>query len=131
MLENAWLIPSIPAVSFLAILLFGKRSPKQGAAIGIAAVGASFLASCVAAVEWVQRVDDATGSSQGLAAFTKGIVSQAGSHHVVQPVPESVTWRQNGSRRSGVGTYVAGLPELRLAVLPLTCLRVPIHPTAC
>src|SRR5260370_32296747 len=124
MLENAWLIPSIPAVSFLAILLFGKRSPKQGAAIGIAAVGASFLASCVAAVEWVQRVDDATGSSQGLAAFTKGIVSQAGSHHVVQPVTESVTWWQNGSVLVGGRTHVRRLPGMIPLVAPLLLLLV-------
>jgi len=45
MLENAWLIPSLPAISFLAIIFFGKRSPKKGAAIGITAVGASFVAS--------------------------------------------------------------------------------------
>src|SRR5712692_6525611 len=130
MLENAWLIPSIPAVSFLAILLFGKRSPKQGAAIGIAAVGASFLASCVAAVEWVQRVDDATGSSQGLAAFTKGIVSQAGSHHVVQPVTESVTWWQNGSAKFGVGTYVDGLTVMMVVVVSLISLLVHIYSSA-
>src|SRR5260370_9558620 len=101
MLENAWLIPALPAVSFLVILLVGKRTPKHGAAIGIAAVGASFLASCVAAVQWVQRVDDATGSSQGLAAFTKGIAGRAHRHHLVQPATQSVTWWQNRSAKLG------------------------------
>src|ERR1700730_18624950 len=130
MLENAWLIPSLPAVSFLAIIFFGKRSPKKGAAIGIAAVGASFIASCVAAVQWVQRVDDATGTSQGLAAFTKGLATSAGAHQVVRPVTESVTWWQNGSAKFGVGTYVDGLTVMMLVVVTLISLLVHVYSTA-
>ena len=30
MLEQAWIIPVIPAVSFFLILLFGKRLPRKG-----------------------------------------------------------------------------------------------------
>src|ERR1700694_962906 len=130
MLENAWLIPALPAVSFAVILLFGKRSPKQGAMIGIAAVGASFVASCVAAVEWVQRVDDATGTSQGLAAFTKGIATSGGSHHLGRPVTESVTWWQNGAVKFGVGTYVDGLTVMMLVVVTLISLLVHIYSSA-
>src|SRR5258708_4937680 len=129
MLENAWLIPSLPAISFVAILLFGKRTPKKGAALGIATVGASFLASCVAAVEWVQRVDDATGTSQGLAAFTKGLGSPGG-HQLVRPVTESVTWWQNGSAKFGVGTYVDGLTVMMLVVVTLISLLVHIYSSA-
>jgi NADH-quinone oxidoreductase subunit L len=130
MLENAWLIPSLPAISFLAIIFFGKRSPKKGAAIGITAVGASFVASCVAAVQWVQRVDDATGKSQGLAAFTKGLATSAGAHQVVRPVTESVTWWQNGSAKFGVGTYVDGLTVMMVVVVSLISLLVHIYSTA-
>ena len=46
MLDNAWIIPALPAISFLVIMFFGKRLPKQGAAVGILAVGASFVCSC-------------------------------------------------------------------------------------
>ena len=130
MLENAWLIPSLPAVSFLAIIFFGKRSPNKGAALGIAAVGASFVASCVAAIQWVQRVDDATGKSQGLAAFTKGLATSGGSHQVVRPVTESLTWWQNGSVKFGVGTYVDGLTVMMLVVVTLISLLVHIYSTA-
>ena len=42
-LDNAWLIPLIPALSFVAILFFGKRFPKHGSEIGIVAVGSSFV----------------------------------------------------------------------------------------
>ena len=44
-LDHAWLVPLIPAVSFVVILLFGRRMPRQGSEVGIAAIGASFLLS--------------------------------------------------------------------------------------
>jgi NADH-quinone oxidoreductase subunit L len=129
-LENAWLVPSLPAASFLVILLFGKRAGKRAAWWGITAVAASFVASCVAAVQWVQRVDDATGTSNGLAAFTKGVVATSDVHHVVRPVTESVTWWQNGAVKFGVGTYVDGLTVLMLVVVTLVSLLVQIYSVA-
>jgi NADH-quinone oxidoreductase subunit L len=59
MLESAWIIPLIPAASFFLILFFGKRLPKKGAEIGIAAVGLAFALALVTNVQWFQRVDDA------------------------------------------------------------------------
>jgi len=53
MLDNAWLIPLIPAVSFVIILFFGKRMPKKGAEMGILALGAAFVLSLLCALEWV------------------------------------------------------------------------------
>ena len=44
MLENAWIIPLIPAASFFLILFFGKRMPRKGSELGIAAVGIAFVA---------------------------------------------------------------------------------------
>jgi NADH-quinone oxidoreductase subunit L len=129
-LQNAWLVPSLPAASFLVILLFGKRAGKNAAWWGITAVAASFVASCVAAVQWVQRVDDATGTSNGLAAFTKGVVTTSDVHHVVRPVTESVTWWQNGAVKFGVGTYVDGLTVLMLVVVTLVSLLVQIYSVA-
>ena len=38
MLTHAWLIPAVPALSFLLILFFGKRLPRGGSEIGIAAL---------------------------------------------------------------------------------------------
>ena len=54
-LDHAWLVPLIPAVSFVLILLFGKRFPRGGSEIGITAVGASFLLSCGALVQWINH----------------------------------------------------------------------------
>ncbi|MGH9149758.1 MAG: hypothetical protein ACRD0F_05395, partial [Acidimicrobiales bacterium] len=58
MLRNAWVIPALPALSFFLILFFGKRLPKGGSEIGVAAVGVAFVLSGVVAVQWVNR--DAT-----------------------------------------------------------------------
>ena len=54
-LRNAWLMPAIPAVSFFAILLFGRRLPQKGSEIGIAAVGASFVLAVISAGVWIGR----------------------------------------------------------------------------
>ncbi len=129
MLQNAWIIPTLPAVSFLLILFFGKRTPGKGAFIGIAAVAASFVASCVAAGQWIHRVDQATGKSEGLAALTKGVV-QSGGAHAVHPVTESITWWQNGAVKFGVGTYVDGLTVMMVVVVTLISLLVQIYSTA-
>ncbi|MGH9213719.1 MAG: NADH-quinone oxidoreductase subunit 5 family protein [Acidimicrobiales bacterium] len=59
MLEYAWIIPLLPAASFVLILLFGKRLPRKGSELGIAAVGLAFLLAVVTNVQWLDHVDDA------------------------------------------------------------------------
>lgn len=49
--DYAWLIPALPAAAVVIIMLFGKRMPKQGAEVGITAVGLAFLLSVAVAVE--------------------------------------------------------------------------------
>ncbi|HEY8543941.1 MAG TPA: hypothetical protein VIL36_02795, partial [Acidimicrobiales bacterium] len=57
-LENAWVIPLIPAASFFLILLFGKRLPWKGSELGIAAVGIAFVLALVVNVQWFDHVDN-------------------------------------------------------------------------
>jgi NADH-quinone oxidoreductase subunit L len=63
-LEQAWVIPIIPAASFFLILLFGKRLPRKGSELGIAAVGAAFVLAIVTQVQWFQHVNDAENESE-------------------------------------------------------------------
>jgi NADH-quinone oxidoreductase subunit L len=51
MVQYAWLIPLLPAVSALLILFFGKRLSHGGAMVGITAVGLAFLIAVGVAVE--------------------------------------------------------------------------------
>ncbi|HEX8803824.1 MAG TPA: NADH-quinone oxidoreductase subunit L [Acidimicrobiales bacterium] len=59
MLEHAWIIPLLPAASFFLILLFGKRLPRGGSEIGIAAVGLAFVLALVTNAQWFDHVGDA------------------------------------------------------------------------
>ena len=52
-LENVWIIPLLPALSFFGILFFGKKMPKGGAELGIAAISASFILAIIANVAWL------------------------------------------------------------------------------
>lgn len=59
LLSNAWLIPAIMACSFLAILFFGKRGPRGGSEVGIAAVVICFVLSLLTAGQWIGQVNRA------------------------------------------------------------------------
>ncbi|HEX2576548.1 MAG TPA: NADH-quinone oxidoreductase subunit L, partial [Aquihabitans sp.] len=57
MLTHAWIIPLIPAVSFVLILAFGKRLPRGGSEIGIASVAICFVLALAVAAGWISRVE--------------------------------------------------------------------------
>ncbi|MGS2777417.1 NADH-quinone oxidoreductase subunit L [Robertmurraya sp. GLU-23] len=47
MMENAWIIPLFPLLSFLFLLLFGKKLKENSAYVGILLVGVSFVYSLI------------------------------------------------------------------------------------
>ena len=131
MLANAWIIPLIPAVSFVLILFFGKKLPRQGSEIGIVAVATSFVLSCVTAVQWIQRVNDAEGDHGALHAFGRSLVLSTEEHGaVVKPVVHSITWWQSGAMKFGVGIQIDGLAVMMLFVVTFISLLVHIYSTA-
>ncbi|MFM8948633.1 MAG: hypothetical protein ACKOHO_07040, partial [Acidimicrobiaceae bacterium] len=77
-LENAWLIPVIPAVAFALIILIGKRLPMKGSELGVASMLASLVLSAGAAYQWIQRVNSAT------------------EEQFVEPVIRSWSWWRSG-----------------------------------
>jgi NADH-quinone oxidoreductase subunit L len=131
-LDYVWIIPALPAAAFFLVLFFGKKMPLRGAEIGIGAVGTSFVLSVVAVFQWIDRVDNATGHSEGLAALGRGLF--AGPAHeaepVVQPVVHSITWWQNGLVKFDLGTRVDGLVVMMLFVVTLISLLVHIYSVA-
>jgi NADH-quinone oxidoreductase subunit L len=108
-LENAWIIPAIPAASFFAILFVGKRLPYKGSEIGILAVGASFVLSVLAGLAWIDRVD--------------------ASDHGAEAVTQAWTWWQSGGVEFTVGTMVDGLSVMMLFVVGLVSLLVHVYST--
>ena len=133
MLNYGWIIPAIPAVSFVLILFFGKHLPRKGSEIGILAVGASFVLSCVAVYQWIQRVDNATGGKEGaLRALGRGVFGAEGGHGeaVVTPVVHHLTWWQNGSIEFGVGIRMDGLAVMMCFVVTLISLLMHVYSTA-
>src|SRR5437667_380581 len=80
-LKVAWLIPLIPAVSYLVILLFGKKMPKKGCEPGIIALGASWVLAVACAAEWIKN------------------------EHVVN---KSTSWFTNGKVDIRIGMHVDG-----------------------
>jgi len=49
---HVWIIPALMVLSFLVILLFGKRMPKKGSEIGILFVGIAFVLALATGANW-------------------------------------------------------------------------------
>src|SRR5215213_3510378 len=105
MLDNAWLIPLIPAVSFFVILFFGKRLPKKGAEVGIAALAIAFLIALLGALEWI------------------------GEEVPRHPVHGHHTWFEIGGIDIGAGFHVDGLTVMMLVVVTFISLMVHVYST--
>ena len=104
MIRYAWLIPSLPAVSFFLIVFFGRRMPRRGPEIGIAAVFGSFVVSLVILWHFV------TGGA---------------------PVSSSLNFLDAGSFfKIEVGQNVDGLAAVMFVVVTLVSLLVQIYSTA-
>ncbi|HEY8527818.1 MAG TPA: NADH-quinone oxidoreductase subunit L [Acidimicrobiales bacterium] len=157
MLENAWIIPLLPAASFFLILFFGKRMPRKGSEIGIAAVAIAFVLALVVNVQWFDHVNNpnepaeheteqvepageeehalAAGESAAPAASRAASAEAAPSaedeeeHHAVEPVTRQWTWFQNGGVDIEVGMLLDGPAVMMLFVVTLVSLLVHVYST--
>jgi len=147
-LENAWIIPLLPAISFLLILFFGKRMPNKGAEIGITAVGVSFVLAIITGVAWVDHRDnfelkkysdeqaialsDGAAVAGDTAAYAAGIVAaeagEGGSQAYVA-VQNSTQWLQSGGVEFNAGIMVYGLSVMMLFVVTFISLLVHVYST--
>ena len=142
MLEYAWVIPLLPAISFVLILFFGKRMPKKGSEIGIAAVGAGVRAQPDRRLP-VDRAGErrhGRGGTGGCHAWSQqarsrrrageeGEAAEGEEHHATEPVLTETTWFTIGGRDFKVGTFVDGLSVMMLFVVTLVSLLVHIYST--
>ena len=156
MLENAWLIPALPVLSFVLILFFGKRLPKGGHEIGVGAVAIAFVLAGVCAVQWVQRPadlevkakseehaaapDSVTNANAVAALEEKAPPESEGDHEkedaeheaesIRKPVVREVTWFDNGQARVMAGTHIDGLAVAMMFVVTLISLLVHVFSTS-
>jgi NADH-quinone oxidoreductase subunit L len=150
-LEHAYVIPLIPAASFFLILFFGKRMPKKGAEIGIAALGLAFAMALATNVQWRDHVDDAEHAQEShaeegdhaeepagdeaehaeAAVGGEGEHAEEGGHteFTVEPIHESWTWWSNGGVEFSVGMLLDGPAVLMLFVVTLISLLVHVYST--
>ncbi|WP_419910022.1 NADH-quinone oxidoreductase subunit L [Candidatus Poriferisodalis sp.] len=155
-LENAFLIPLIPAVSFVVILLFGRKyiGVERVQKVGITAVGIVWVLSMIAAVAWITRVEDSTSSksydaehaqiavNEGLsasgsstldgdlqlAASDDGHGDDGHGYATTEPVISKVDgWWSSGGIDFAVGTLVDGQTVLLLIVVTSISLLVHIY----
>src|SRR5580704_13583038 len=104
-LDHAWLVPLIPALSFVVILFFGKRFPQKGSDVGTVAVGASI----------------------GALGRSVGRLGAEGSAAQVAPVVHHLTWFQNNGVRLTVGIQIDGLASIVMFVVTLVSLLVHVY----
>jgi NADH-quinone oxidoreductase subunit L len=144
-LEQAWIIPVIPAVSFFLILLFGKRLPRKGSELGIAAVGAAFVLAVVTQVQWFQHVNDAEHESEPAEEHAATVVdvdsetaappqegepaAESEEHASIEPVTREWDWFQFGEREVHVGTLIDGPAVVMLIVVTVVSLLVHVYST--
>ncbi len=155
--DNVWLIPALPALSFVLILFFGKRLRYQGAEIGIAAVLGAFVLAMLTAFTWIGDTEGGGGHSeaeQALAADFE-LAAEAGEGEEGEkevrggPVINEVEWFSIGADaepvtlgsgsgeaadpdegfRISIGTWVDGQSVMMLFVVTLISSLVHIYST--
>ncbi|MBJ7271609.1 MAG: NADH-quinone oxidoreductase subunit L [Ilumatobacteraceae bacterium] len=108
-LENAWLIPVIPAIAFALIILIGKRLPMKGSELGVLSMFGSLVLSAGAGYQWIQRTNSAT------------------EEQFVAPVIKSWNWWQSGGFEFGIGQHIDGLSVLVLFVVAFISTLVQVY----
>ena len=103
-LHHVWLIPLLPALSFLVIGLGTRQDKKTSAIIGITAIGASFLLSL-------------------------GVVGAVLTNRIVmaEPFVMKTVWARIGEMELGMGALVDPLTAMMLVVVTTVALMVNIY----
>ena len=101
MLTHAWIIPLIPAVSFVLILAIGKKLPRGGSEIGGASVSICFVLALGVSSGWSGRVNHPPAVEHG--TDTHEVVDEHGAEsggsgdHAEEPAAEGTTEADAGA----------------------------------
>jgi NADH-quinone oxidoreductase subunit L len=108
-LTNAWLIPLLPALSFVVILLFGQRMPKKGSEVGVGAVAVSFVLAIGTAIAWIRRAPEGTEHLRPTASN------------------DLFLWFKVGPNTTHFGIHIDGLAVMLLFVVTFIALMVHVY----
>ena len=111
-LNEFWVVPAIPFVSFWLILFVGKRLPAKGAEVGIAALGLAWLGAAWSVVAWIRRPSYPTPDGP--------------IRHYVE---KGSTWFSAGGVKITFGFHADGLAVMMLIVVTSISLLVHIYST--
>ena len=98
-LTHTWILPALMALSFVLILLFGKRLPRKGSEIGVVAVAICFALSLVTAGSWWNHINSDHSESEHAAGETLGTGSAVAAEHLEEPDPAAFDDVQDGCSR--------------------------------
>src|SRR5437667_2643506 len=104
-MEQAWLIPAVPAAAFVILLLFGKYLPRGGDWLAIGAIAASFVLFFPVLADLLDKVD-----TPGFAGGGK-----------------SWEWVQFGDFEIRLGFHVDQITIVMLAVVSFVTLMVQVY----
>ncbi|MDH3683265.1 MAG: NADH-quinone oxidoreductase subunit L, partial [Acidimicrobiia bacterium] len=153
--ENAWLIPALPAASFVLILLFGKRLPFKGAEIGVTAVLAAFVLALLTTFTWIGDIQGAEaapagehgeesedhseeeglilsdGESAAPASLALPATEEGEGHGETRgdAIVTDVRWFESGSNVFRLGTLIDGQSVMLLFVVTFISALVHIYST--
>jgi NADH-quinone oxidoreductase subunit L len=116
-MEDAWLIPAVPAAAFAALLLFGKYLPRRGDWLAIGAIAASFVLFFFVLVDLLDKLDPSAGLRAGGASATGG------------PGRQSWEWVSFGDFELRLGFLVDQLAIVMVAVVTFVTLMVQVYST--
>ena len=100
---HVWIVPALMALSFLLILLFGKKMPKKGAEIGIFMVAVCLLFALATAWNWATWNHDAPEVSAN-ASEEQALAVEAGA---LSNVPSECSKLAEEARGHGGGAGAA------------------------
>ena len=127
MLTHVWIIPLIPALSFVAILAVGKKLPKKGAEIGIASVAICLVLAVTTGIGWINRVNHPPEVPHGDWSHSAGsAIASKSTPQTSQPHTTS-PWKRPNSRKfqpkepkssHHIGSNRVGAPMVAAIALP-------------
>ncbi|MEK7248119.1 MAG: NADH-quinone oxidoreductase subunit L, partial [Chloroflexota bacterium] len=107
-MQEAWLLPAIPAVAFVVLLLVGAYLPRRGDFVAIAAIGASFVLFFFVLADLLDAVKDPE--------FAGGV--------------KSWTWVEFPGFEIDLGFFVDEITIVMLVVVSFVSLMVQIYSVA-